>query len=254
MDFFLTDDQVEDRLRDEENILSPSIHESLDLVDSLPAKDGGDNAVDDHHEDEGGEDGHVTVAGLAPKSSSPESSPSESDVFTRLKLAKILNDATPGRKKNIRNRTMEENGSIGLSTKLLGSRNTEEMLGVDPGQQGNIQHGYTGSVDRVNKKNYKEDLLDEIYRQGGVVTNLAFSRLLKSLHLLDNNKIEEVSDPVKLLSVARGLSGIVKDMTPKESDVREQSVHFHVYRPEQNQDSDYDTIEVKKNEYESIEA
>ena len=238
MDFFLTKEQVDGRLEDNRNVLT---------VDSCKGEG---------YEDEGEResDGSGEHRGDPSPKSSPISPPDKEDVFSKLKMSKIIDSTTPGRKRNIRNRSTEENGSVGLSTKVLGSKATEKLFGVDPQQQNHIVHGHTSSVDRVNKKNQKEDLLEEIYRQSGVVTNLAFSRLLKSLDLLDEEKIGEIEDPMKLLSTARGLSGIVKDMTPKEGEGREQSVHFHVYRPEQNQDSDYETIEVNKSDYESVEV
>ena len=259
MSFFLTDDQVEERLSDERNVLS-AIADITDNRENTDDVDSTEGPCEGEGEDGDDESTRGPLPPLASQTHSPEPSliDSKEDVFAKLKLAKIISGGAGnrkvGRKKSIRNRSLEENGSVGLSTKILGSRSTEKLFGVDPAQQNHIVHGHTGSVDRVKKKNPKADLLDEIYRQGGIVTNIAFERLLHSLNLLDNDKIGEITDPMKLLSTAKGLSGIVRDMTPKESEDREQSVHFHVYRPEQNQDSDYETIEVNKGDFESIDA
>ena len=249
MNFFLTDKQVADRLSDKSNLLS--VEESPETGEQEEVSD----ALKDTTVSGGLEGEELRRIGRNNASIEAGSDPSRSpDVFTRLKLAKIIDNKTPGRKVKIRNRTLEENGSIGLSSKVLGSKETEKLFGVDPQQQNHLTHGFTGSVDRVKGKNKKEELLDEIYSQGGKVTKLAFNRILKSLSLLNEDKIEEVTDPMKLLGLARGLSGIVRDMTPKEGDEKEQQVHFHVYRPEQKVDSDYETIEVSRDDYRSIEA
>ena len=251
MGFFLTDKQVAARLGDKSNLLSVEESENGKKEEVSDALEDTTVSGGLEGEESGEQRGLAAAKGLHRTDSDPSKSP---DVFTRLKLEKIINNKTPGRKVKIRNRTLEENGSVGLANKILGSKETEKLFGVDPVQQNHLTHGFTGSVDRVKGKNKKEELLDEIYSQGGKVTQLAFTRILKSLSLLDEEKIEEVTDPMKLMGLARGLSGIVRDMTPKESDDKEQQVHFHVYKPEQKSDSDYETIEVSRDDYRSIEA
>ena len=275
MGFFLTEREASERLSDPKNVLGDArLAGDLDAEPNhnLDKNNSGrsDDVVESVKEnkltgDEDTElDGEVcdtrTVIDKdnrgTPVTASPPIDRQEQDVFSRLKLAKILNGAGSkvGRKTNIRNRTVSENGAVGLSNKLLGARATEQLFGVDPAQQNNLVHGHTGSVDRVQKKDPKQDLLEEIYTQGGEVTKLAFSRLKKALNLLDEEKLDEISDPMKLLATARGFSGIVKDMTPKESEEKEKSVHFHVFVPPQKTLDDYETIPVNRGDYESVEA
>lgn len=169
------------------------------------------------------------------------------DPILHLKMIRAIesgSDIRRGRKTGIRNRTLEENASIGLTSLLLGSKATEGMTGVQQPQQSNITRGFTSPNDAAQGKAPKDELLDEIYSQGRVVTNLAFKKLVKSLELIDDDKLQKIQDPLKLVSAAKNLSGIVKDMTPKEGNVNEGGVHFHIYRPEQNEESHYDVVEV----------
>jgi hypothetical protein len=56
-----------------------------------------------------------------------------------------------------------------------------------------------------------------------------------------------------MIQVAKGLSGIIKDVTPKDSDGQEGGVHFHIYRPEQNEESHYEVVEVGSDGAVSVE-
>lgn len=167
------------------------------------------------------------------------------DPLVALKLEKLLNpSSTPGRKPIIRNRTIEENAAVGLTSLLLGGAKTEEMFGVPATVQSNLTKGYTSSTDKAQGKNKKDELLEEIYNQSGQVANLAFSRLKKALNLLDDQKLEDTKDPMKLVTMAKSLSGIIKDVTPKDGGGDSAGVHFHIYRPEQAVESDYEVVEV----------
>jgi len=166
-----------------------------------------------------------------------------------LQLDKIIESggfSRAGRKKNIPNRSLEENASLGLSRLLLGGTATEQMFGVSQPVLSHLTQGYTGPIEK-KKGNRKDDLLDEIYSQGQEVSKRAFSKLIRSLDLVTEDKLGEIKDVGKLVSVAKSLSGIIKDVTPKDGNLNDGGVHFHIYRPEQNDESTYDVIEVGAN-------
>lgn len=167
-----------------------------------------------------------------------------------LQLDQIIHGARgPGRKPGIRNRTIEENGSLGLSKLLLGRGAVQQMFGVDGQVAHNLTEGYQSSVTKHEGKSPKDELLDEVYRQGKDVQTRAFKKLLTSLDLIDSPegpKLSDIKSPIQLTQVAKNLSGIIKDMTPKDTGLQEQSVHFHIYRPEQNTEDAYETLEVGK--------
>lgn len=169
----------------------------------------------------------------------------EIDPTVELKMRRIIegSNARAGRKPSIRNRTVPENGAIGLTTLLLGGRAAEEMFGTQQPENSILSRGYT-SPQAAARKSAKDELLDEIYSNGKEVQSRAFAKLLKSLDLVDDEKLTAVKDPAKLVGIAKNLSGIIKDVTPKEGGNDEAGVHFHIYRPEQLQESDYETLEV----------
>lgn len=171
----------------------------------------------------------------------------EPDVFAQLQLEKLLRPHTPGRKPNIRNRTTEENASVALLGQVLGRRTAEDLVGVDPIQQSHIERGYTSSVDRLNPlKSPKDELLEEIARQGKTVANKAFQKLNLALDAMTPDKIKAMESPVKIAQVARGMSSVIKDVTPRDGNLDEGGVHFHIYAPPRVSEDHYSTIEVGK--------
>ena len=252
---FITDEEARGRLYNSRNLLrlSTQIIESgshiLENTPEVPAVNSSSTTqLDSPSPDSPSPDSPL------PDSPSPEIKHEinhEKDPFTQLKMAKAIDELldtnnNPGRKVHIRNRTTPENASVGLSRILLGGRAVEDLFGVDPIQSDHITRGYVSSNDRVAGRNRKEDLLDEIYSQGQDVAKRAFNRLLKSLDLLDDDKLESVKKGTELVQIAKGLSGIIRDVTPREESDSNGGggVHFHIYRPEQNTDDHYETLEV----------
>jgi hypothetical protein len=110
---FVTEEEGNDRLSDPRNVLTRVDRSDPDspIEDFLPP----DPIVD------------------FPELSDAEpvkKSKADQDPFTALKLDRILFPHDPGRKAGIRNRTNEENGSVALTSLLLGGPAAEEMFGV----------------------------------------------------------------------------------------------------------------------------
>jgi hypothetical protein len=168
------------------------------------------------------------------------------DPFAALKLSKALElGADVGRKPGIRNRTTEENAAVGLSNILLGSSESEQMFGVLPSQQSLIKHGLTSPQDREKGRAPKQELLDSIYSHAQKASDKAFNRLYAALDLLDDSKLKAVTKATDLSRIASDMSRIVNSVTPKDANVPEGGVHFHIYAPEQNEITDYDMVEVR---------
>lgn len=163
----------------------------------------------------------------------------DQDPLAALKFNRLLTPHTPGRKAGIRNRTIGENGSVAVTSFILGSGKTENLFGVPPSTQSQLRHGRPSHVSNV-----KEELLDEIYRQGRTVTNKAFNRLLASIDLLTDEKLKAISKATEVAGVAKSMSSIIRDLTPKESEQRDPVVQFHIYAPEQVTEDAYETIDV----------
>jgi hypothetical protein len=252
MSLFMSEEESNERLNDPRNVLSRVNRETSapvteDQSPGLVIPDISSESTGDAPDVEQASD----PSNLTEQNQSASSDiPREIDPTVELRLSKIINgdSGTVGRKAGIRNRTNEENASIALMGMLLGGRATEDMTGVGGPQQHVLKEGYTGPVPHGQKKAPKDELLDEIYGQAREVTNRTFTKLIKSLDLIDdpNHRLQDIKDPAKLVGVAKSLSGIIKDVTPKDSNTNEGGVHFHIYRPEQNTEADYETIEVGK--------
>lgn len=166
------------------------------------------------------------------------------DPFAALKLHQLITPNTPGRKEGIRNRTDAENAAVAVTSLMLGSTATEEIFGVSSAQQSILKQGHTGSVAATQGKKPKEALLEEIHRQGGKIVTKAFGRLDKVLDQLSDEKLMAVGKATDLTKIATGMAKVIQSMTPKETNVEEGGVHFHIYRPEQKQLSDYEMVVV----------
>jgi hypothetical protein len=251
MSLFMSEEESNNRLNDPRNVLSRVNRETSAPIteDQSPGLVIPDISIESTGDDAG-------VEQTSDPSNTEQNQSTSSDISrgidptVELRLSKIISgdSGTVGRKAGIRNRTNEENASIALMGMLLGGKATEDMTGVGGPQQHVLKDGYTGSVAHSQKRAPKDELLDEIYGQAREVTNRTFTKLIKSLDLIDdpNHRLQDIKDPAKLVGVAKSLSGIIKDVTPKDSNTNEGGVHFHIYRPEQNTESDYDVIEVGK--------
>ena len=169
------------------------------------------------------------------------------DPFSPLKEARKADAGLNlrGRKPGIRDRTIDENAAVGLSSLLLGGTASEEMFGVPQTQQSIIMRGYVGSVDKAAGRAPKDELLESIYRHGKKASDLAFKKLFTSLDLLTEDKLKNVNKAKDLSQIAVNMSRIVQSVTPKDSGPEQGGVHFHIYGPEENRIEDYDTVEVR---------
>ena len=163
-------------------------------------------------------------------------------------LEKLLNPdgyAGLGRK----NLHRDTQAAIGTTAGILGTTRASRLGGVAISQAHSYERGYTGPVDLVNPaKSPKEELQNKIIEGHGIVVDLAFNRLLQTLELLDDDKLASVKKAGELSVIAKNLSGVIShaSQATKETnfDSREQSVHFHIMKPERALESEYQTVEI----------
>jgi len=175
------------------------------------------------------------------------------DPFAALHIGRLTTPNKPGRKVGIRQRTTEENAAVAVTSLMLGSTATESLFGVRPAQQHVLTDGFTSTVDH-GKKKPKEALLEEIHRQGGSIVKKAFGRIDAVLDRMTDAKLDSVGKATDLAQIASGMSKIIQNLTPKDSGADEGGVHFHVYRPEQANISDYEMVVVGASRTESAAA
>jgi len=154
-------------------------------------------------------------------------------------LDDILIPPSPrGRPKGQHNRSDNLRATIGVASKVLGGRATDQLF--DAGKQ--MPYAYAQGKVSVGGE-VKEDLVLEVKDQQDAIRDLAFNRLVKTLGLMDDEKLEAVTDVTKLARVGRDLSSIVDKVTPK-AEANTQSVHFHVFRPEARPEQSYEVIDL----------
>jgi hypothetical protein len=154
-------------------------------------------------------------------------------------LDDILIPPSPrGRPKGQHNRSDNLRATIGVASRVLGGRATDQLF--DAGAQ--MPYAYAQGKVSVGGE-VKDTLVTEVKDQQDAIRNLAFNRLVKTLGLMDDEKLEAVTDVTKLARVGRDLSSIVDKVTPKAEN-NTQSVHFHVFRPEARPEQSYEVIDL----------
>lgn len=101
---------------------------------------------------------------------------------------------------------------------------------------------HNGAQDH-NAKVPQPSLIQHIESQRTKIRDLAFKRLNTVLECLDDKKIQKIEKARELAQVGSQLAIISEKMLPKEMSA-EQTVHFHMYRPEVKKESDYEAVSV----------
>lgn len=172
----------------------------------------------------------------------------KSSELSQNRLRRLLNVDPTYAGRGTKGLHRDTQASIGIAAGILGTSKASRLGEVARSQAVSYMHGYTGPVDNYNPdKSPKQELQNKIIEGHSIVVDKAFGRLLKTLDLLDDDKLTKVQKATDLSHIARNLSGIIghaASATQDHVDVQEKSVHFHIMRPEQAKDADYQTIEV----------
>src|SRR5262245_4837781 len=142
---------------------------------------------------------------------------------------------------------------IGITASIIGSTRASRLGDVALSQAHSYESGYTDAPAFGDPtKSPKADLQDRIIAGHGIVVDKCFNRLLKTLDLLDDEKLSKVTRATELSVIAKNMSTIVGHAASvtqdKLVDASEKSVHFHIMRPEQATDGDYPTIDIAASE------
>lgn len=165
------------------------------------------------------------------------------------KLEKLLSPPSEYKGRGTKQLHRDVQAGIGLTASYLGTTKASRAGDVAISSAHSYERGYTGPVDLVNpEKSPKEDLRERIIQGHGIIVDKCFDRLLHTLNLLDDDKLGAVKKASELTVIARNLSGIISHAAQatqeKGFEVNENSVHFHVMRPEQAIEAEYKTVEV----------
>jgi hypothetical protein len=144
---------------------------------------------------------------------------------------------------------VDEQAAIGISAGILGTTKGSRLGDVTYQSGHSFKNGYEGNHTQYDpRRGPKEELRDKIIGGHGIIVDKCFNRLLATLDLLDDNKLSQVKRATELSIVAKNLSGIIASASAatqdKFVDQKEQSVHFHIMRPEPASHDDYPTINI----------
>jgi hypothetical protein len=147
-----------------------------------------------------------------------------------------------GRAEGIKNLTENERAIIGASARAFGIRATANAFGVSESHTNSLAHGKVyREGGRESSKNHAalaekiEDRLDE-------VKDVALTKLMLSLGLLDEDKMDKATAK-DLSGIAANLSKVVQNSSGNGNNKGTQ-VNLVVYAPESKVISDYQVVEV----------
>jgi hypothetical protein len=92
-----------------------------------------------------------------------------------------------------------------------------------------------------NGKQMGEDSKAKVLNQRHEIENLAVTKLMQTLELLDPDNVEKERDRVTIMT---GLSKVLDSITEKKKDTGSQVLHLHLYDPGRKSEKDYDVIDV----------
>lgn len=228
---FINDEEYQRRIRTEENLLNrlPQDHQISGDV-SIPAIPSFD--LED-------------ILSISNESTTQEP---KKKSLSQNRLQRILNADPSYAGRGTKQLHRDTQASIGISAGILGTTKAARIGDVSIRGAHAYERGYTTPTDVYDPgKSPKEELQAKIIEGHTIVVDKCFSRLLKSLDLLDDDKLQKVQKAGELSQIAKNLSGIIghaAQATQDHVDIQEKSVHFHIMRPEQATDADYQTIEV----------
>jgi hypothetical protein len=231
---FISEATAQERIRSSQNILNRvKRDDAMDDLGKIPLP-----AVVPSVDEEGvvGEESAAPIVEILPAE--------DSDPISPKGLAKLLAGDEEQLNRRRRTRTLEEQSSIGLTAALISSYAAERMHDVSHMQANNYEHGHTSTDARMSGKSPKEELQRRILEKNGLVVDMAFERLMKSLELMDDDKLAKIMKPEVLARIAGDMHRIVTNATPKDAEDSAQGVHFHIWKPEVKEESHYKVVTV----------
>jgi len=143
--------------------------------------------------------------------------------------------------------TLDEQAGVGVTARLLSATASARMNDLSASHANDLEHSYPSGQARFERKK-KQALTDKILERTDIVVDVCFERLLKTMDLMTDEKLEEVQKAESLSRIARNIHGIISNATPREEKEVERPVsQFIIYKPEIRKEASYQTL-VLKNE------
>lgn len=179
-------------------------------------------------------------------------------------LRKMLGLRRSGTREGIGHIPLEIRAGIATTDQLTTARNAGAVWGVHRQHADQLGAGFSSAGQRYygtdnpigpdgklipglvsGHHEANKELLAEINLQKKSLRDVAFSRLMKSLGLITDERLEALTDVVKLTRVTRDLSTVYDKAIPREELASgNNGVHFHVWRPEMRAEDAYEVINL----------
>lgn len=237
---FITREAALQKLNSPDNPFSPTKRGSKDWgrvveVDESVSSDSGSSSSDNN-------------PSSAPVPDSPDademrSSPSPS----AAEIRNILNQVNPAvardRSQNLRGRT-DVQAAIGQTSLIVGPRVAGSLFDRSVPQTSAYEGGHGRWRDSVGaeKREPKPELVEKLSAFKEKLAYAAGRVLETSLDNLDEEKIKRMKKATSISKVAKDMA-VIMDKVSK-SDGNEQSVHFHIYRPDMRSVNAYETVKI----------
>lgn len=156
--------------------------------------------------------------------------------------ADVIPMPTPGRKEGDNNVPDSLRKIIGETSQIDGRQEALALashFGISPSSVSAYANGST-STDSMDKR----PNLPHINKAKEVIAKQARNKLRAALNHITNEKLED-SKAVDLASIARSMSGIVKEMEPEEVVEKKDGPSFVVYSPQFKQENHYEIIQSR---------
>ena len=132
---------------------------------------------------------------------------------------------------------------IGASCSMMTERQAAQAFDVSQSTSHSNKHASTRTPEAAAGIQ-RPGLAEKIIVLQNKTRQVAYSKLLLALGVIDNEKILAIDSAKEASIVASNLSRVVTATTPKEGS-SSQSVNFHVFVPQQASLSAYETIDVE---------
>lgn len=142
----------------------------------------------------------------------------------------------------------ELQAAVAVTAQIVNSGTAAQVFGTSYHHADELKHGFTNQIARYGDEDSSPELPNKeleriVDRQKKEVRDLAFEKLTKALGLMSDDKLEALTDVVKLSRVARDLSVVVEKTLPKDN-TQIGGLHFHVWKPEMREEQSYETVSV----------
>jgi hypothetical protein len=184
--------------------------------------------------------GPVVPAPIVPPEPPAKQEPPKLKQDALAELDRIIATGSAPKRRNLHN---SERIAIAENSLILGNSAATQIGGVVSSQGYAYSNGHHTPGDVAPNRNPDEVLRERVQHAKTIISFKASNRLKNVLNLMTEEKLGKVESVSELSRVGKDMASIMEKMEPKDKTLPE-SLHLHLYRPEQKTLSSYDKVHV----------